>query len=529
MISSTQVYVPTKLIFVLLCVLLGAPLAHAQKVPRLNQYKRMHQDALKKIVEGEPGPAKEDLMAILEKLPDDAESHYMLAVAHAKLGDKKAAVESVEKAIEAGLPVSRFLTGTKTGLESIQNEPAMKQLRSMPHDALAHGPMLGCVTGSSVKIWVRTAGVQSVIAKATNADGSFESKTVLTTVESDHTAVVEIDGLQPNTQYSYSVGTAASSGADVVWHEGGNFKTLVEKGKPIKFRLAFGGGAGFVPQHEYMWNTIRAENPDVLFLLGDNVYSDAPKMPEMQNYCYYRRQSRPEFKQLISNTPTYTIWDDHDFGTNDCSGGPAINEPAWKLPVYRVYRNNWVNPGYGGGDQQPGCYYDFYLGDIHFVMLDGRYYRNLNDETMPTMLGPVQREWLLEKIKASTGRLLVLCSPVPWVFEAKGVSRDTWNGFKEERKVIFDLLGERKADGVLLMSADRHRSDLWKIDRPDGYPLYEFNSSRLTNQHVHKEMPAAVFSYNKKQSFGTVDFDTTLEDPTITYRCLLYTSDAADE
>ena len=31
-------------------------------------------------------------------------------------------------------------------------------------------------------------------------------------------------------------------------------------------------------------------------------------------------------------------------------------------------------------------------------------------------------------------------------------------------------------------------------------------------------MKAAVFSYNKKQSFGTVDFDTTLDDPVITYR-----------
>jgi len=518
MISPIKSMVWAKLLLVLVCWLMVAPLAVAQKTPRLNQYKRMHQDALMKIVEGEPGEAKEDLLAILEKLPEDAESHYMLAVAHAKLGDKRAAVESVEKAIAAGLPVSRFLTGTKTGLESIQDEPAMKQLRSVPHDALAHGPMLGCVTGSSVKIWVRTAGVQSVMAKASHAEGSTESKTVLTTVESDHTAVVEIDGLQSNTKYTYSVGTAAASGADVVWHEGGKFKTLAEKGKPIKFRLAFGGGAGFVPQHEYMWDTIRAEEPDVLFLLGDNVYSDAPKMPEMQHYCYYRRQSRPEFKQLVANTPTFTIWDDHDFGINDCSGGPAINEPSWKLTVYRVFRNNWVNPGYGGGERQPGCYYDFYLGDIHFVMLDGRYYRNLDDEKMPTMLGPVQREWLLGKIRESTGKLLVLCSPVPWVFEAKGDSRDTWNGFKEERKVIFDSLEERKIDGVLLMSADRHRSDLWKIDRSNSYPLYEFNSSRLTNQHVHKEMPAAIFSYNKKQSFGTVDFDTTLDDPTITYR-----------
>ena len=151
-------------------------------------------------------------------------------------------------------------------------------------------------------------------------------------------------------------------------------------------------------------------------------------------------------------------------------------------------------------------------------MLDGRYYRNLKDESMPTMLGPVQRQWLLDTIQKSTGKLLVLCSPVPWVFEAKGDSKDTWNGFQQERNLIFDFLHQQQKNGVLLMSADRHRSDLWKINREQGYPLYEFNSSRLTNQHVHKEMPGAVFSYNKKQSFGTVDFDTTVDDPTITYR-----------
>ena len=34
---------------------------------------------------------------------------------------------------------------------------------------------------------------------------------------------------------------------------------------------------------------------------------------------------------------------------------------------------------------------------------------------------------------------------------------------------------------------------------------------------LHKTMEAAIFSYNAKQSFGTVDFDTTAADPTVTY------------
>jgi alkaline phosphatase D len=245
-------------------------------------------------------------------------------------------------------------------------------------------------------------------------------------------------------------------------------------------------------------------------------------MPEMQHYCYYRRQSRPEFRSLVSQVPVYTIWDDHDFGTNDCQGGPLVDEPFWKVPVWNVFKNNWVNPSYGNGMNQPGCWYDYYVGNVHFIMLDGRTYRDLRptDQSPPTMLGPVQTKWLKRTIKESSGVFTVLVSPVPWVFGAKGDSKDTWNGFKQERKEIFDVVKQSRKNGVLLMSADRHRSDLWKIQQAGMYPLYEFNSSRLTNQHVHPEMAGAEFSYNKKQSFGIVDFDTTTSDPKVEYRII---------
>ncbi len=48
--------------------------------------------------------------------------------------------------------------------------------------------------------------------------------------------------------------------------------------------------------------------------------------------------------------------------------------------------------------------------------------------------------------------------------------------------------------------------------------MYEFESSRLTNIHTHPLMPGAVFGYNEKCSFGILAFDTTLPDPTVTYR-----------
>jgi alkaline phosphatase D len=487
-----------------------------KKIP--GQYKRVHQNALSDILNGKPEKAIESLNRLLETLPDDAESRYMLAVAYTKLGRRDDAVAQVNKAIDVGLPAERFVAGTITGLEPLRDHEALKKIEKSFEHRPVHGPMLGDVRARSAKVWVRTAvasRVQVIASIAKDFSNPVRSAVVETSKKTDFTAEIPLTGLKPLTTYHYRVLVNGDSDGK----PDGTLRTFHEQGKPAKFRLAFGGGAGFVPQHERSWTTIQQQKPDALLLLGDNTYIDDPKTPAMQHYCYYRRQSRPEFRSLIASVPVYSIWDDHDFGTNDCSGGPALNKPAWKQPVYRVFRNNWVNPYYGGGDAQPGCNYDFYLGDVHFVMLDGRYYRNLKpeDNGRSSMLGPQQRAWLKKTVRQSKGRLLVLCSPVPWVFAAKGNSRDTWNGFREERNEIFDFLADNNVKGVILMSADRHRSDLWKIDREKGYPLYEFNSSRLTNQHVHPTMKQAMFSYNKKQSFGVVDIDTTLADPTIKY------------
>lgn len=503
----------------LLLLFLLIPSAQAQD-PRISgQYKRVHQMAFRAILQGKPEVALTSMEKILEKAPNEPESLYMTTVALTSLGKHEEAIARMKKAIQAGLPPGRFLAGALTGLEPLRKHPELKKLMAQFVHRPVHGPMLGCLTPTSIKVWVRTAGmatVQAIASTSSNLSNPVTSKVAQAKEESDYTAVVELKGLKPGTLYHYGLRINQPEKPTKY----GTFRTLTNATNGIQLRLAFGGGAGYVPFHEHMWNTIHAKKSDVLLLLGDNVYIDDPKSPAMQHYTYYRRQSRPEYRNLLASTPVYSIWDDHDFGTNDCSGGPQVSTPAWKPKVWKVFQNNWVNPGYGKGATHPGCFYDFYLGDIHFVMLDGRYYRNLKkeDRGRSSMLGPKQRQWLLDTIAASKGTFLVLCSPVPWVFKAKGKSKDTWNGFQQERNEIFDALAKQKKDGVVLMSADRHRSDLWKIDRANGYPLYELNSSRLTNQHTHGVMKEAIFSYNKKPSFGLVEFDTTKKDPEVTYQ-----------
>ena len=85
---------------------------------------------------------------------------------------------------------------------------------------------------------------------------------------------------------------------------------------------------------------------------------------------------------------------------------------------------------------------------------------------------------------------------------------------------ILDFINENRIDGVLLISGDRHRSDIWKITRAEGYPLYEFVSAKVTNQHTHPTFPNAVWSYNEGNFWGQLHFDLRQEDPVTTFKCV---------
>lgn len=481
------------------------------------QYKVIGREAIAQVVDGKVDAAIEQMGEYLEENPDDAESMFILAVAHAQKQDIDTAITYVKRAISAGLPFGRFLAGPRELLRPLTESDQFKALAREHGAELVHGPLLGCVADTSARFWVRTANevpVQVLIGTSKETRSPIKSNTAKTSKDQDYTAVLTVKKLKPATEYHYALLIDGKKQAERF-----SFRTCPTVGKPARFQIAFGGGAGYTPRHERMWSTIAAHNPAALLLLGDNVYIDNPTRPAVQRYCYYRRQSRPEFRALAASTAVYAIWDDHDFTTNDHWGGPEIRKPRWKIPVWNVFRENWNNPSYAGdSEEQPGCWFDFSIADVDFFMLDCRYYRDDPKQRNPSMLGGAQKKWLFKRLESSKAAFKVLASSVPWAPGAKPGSRDPWDGYKAEREEIFSFLEANKINGVILISADRHRSDLWKIDRPNAYPLYEFESSKLTNIHTHAQMPGAIFSYNENCSFGLLQFDTTAADPRVTFQ-----------
>jgi len=472
----------------------------------------VHRNSVRKIAAGDLQEAE----AMLEPVADDPETRYLKSWLSALRDQPDEALTAARGAVQAGLPIERFVAGPRDAFASLTARPEFRQWADDQASALLHGPLLGCVTDRSAAVWVRTARAMPVrvIVRATEEDDAVEiSSDSQTTAELDYTTIVQVAGLKAQTRYAYQVLVDGKPMLDPP----PQFRTSPPQDQAASFTIAFGGGAGYVPEHERMWDTIRHRAPHALVMLGDNVYIDDPTQPWTQHYCYYRRQSRPEWRALTARTAVYAIYDDHDFGTDDCIPGHEVDRPAWKRDVWRRFQQNWNNPAYGGGEAQPGCWFDFTIGDVHFILLDGRYYRSRSGT--PSMLGPVQMAWLLETLKNSRGTFKVLASPVPWTEGVKPGSKDPWDGFPEEREEIFQFIEQQRIEGVVLIAADRHRSDLRITQRENGYDLYEFESSRLTNRHTHPvvKTPGLVFGYNKTCSVGMLHFDTTKTDPEV--RC----------
>ncbi|MDF7822383.1 alkaline phosphatase D family protein [Pontiellaceae bacterium B12227] len=412
------------------------------------------------------------------------------------------------------IPPGRF--GSEGGMADLLGEPDFIKLVEKHNLQLFNGPMIGCVTPTTAGIWIRTAGEA---AFRVEIDGRVTG-TVKTSAADDFTGIAMVDGLKPFTEYSYSILLDGKKITDPSFR----FKTFPAAGSNAKYSVAFGSGARYVPRHEGIWRTMADTGPLAYLGLGDNVYIDATDRRDVQRLHYYRRMLRREYREFIARTAIYAVWDDHDMGLNDSAGGPGLSKD-WKLRNFEVFKQNWNNPFYGQEPETPGTWHNFTMGDVEFFMLDGRFYRtDMKDETdtTNTMLGPEQKEWLLQALETSAAKFKVLCSGTMWHDKADKGGKDSWAGprFKKERNEIFDLINEKKINGVVLIAGDRHRADLWKTDRPNGYPLYEFLTAKVTNEHTHNTRKEAEWSVNEGNFWGEIAFDFTKQDPTVTFAAI---------
>jgi alkaline phosphatase D len=338
--AATAVPLIVGIAFLGLSVALSA--AQSVNLERL-QYGQQNRHHITLCAEGEFQAALDYATGYLSEYPNDLEAYYILAMAQANLGQQEAAVGTIRRSLEKGLTFDRFLAGPRDLLAPLYGHEGFKELAREQDVILVHGPVLGAVTDRSARFWVRVAEGKevsvSVHGRTVVNMRQIVGKEVATgvakvRVDHDNTAVVEVTGLESATHYAYFV---AVDGRQVPIAPAPIFTTHGPQGEAAKFEIVFGGGAGFSPWNERMWTTLDSRRPAAALLLGDNVYIDTPEVPQTQQYCYYRRQSRPEYRRFAAHTPVYAIWDDHDFGKNDCVSSLSLDDPPWKMDVLKVF------------------------------------------------------------------------------------------------------------------------------------------------------------------------------------------------
>jgi alkaline phosphatase D len=302
-------------------------------------------------------------------------------------------------------------------------------------------------------------------------------------------------------------------------------------------RIAFGSCANQDKPLPIL-DTIAATRPELFLLLGDNVYADLDKSrnvtPELIREKYTTLGKVPGFQKLKATCPILATWDDHDFGKNDAGADWALRDDA-----QRAFLDFFGVPPGDPRRKQKGVYHSTVIGPpgkrVQVILLDTRYFRSPlkradrplpgtriipylpNTDADATVLGPDQWNWLEGELKRPA-ELRLLVSSIQVVSEEHPFEK--WANIPRERERLYALIKSTGANGVILLSGDRHHGEISLDPNAVGYPLYDVTASGL-NQAARNWRPpeknaarVAVLPYG--DHFGMVQIDWSGDDPRVT-------------
>ncbi len=373
---------------------------------------------------------------------------------------------------------------------------------------LSLGPMLGHVSDTEARVWVKASGPARAALRISEAADLSRSRKVsgpLLGPDTDYAGLISITGLSASTRYFYRL---ELDGTPVELPPYTSFLTSPPVGARQHLRFAFVSCSGYNPYDPAPgWADLGTRtNIDLVLMLGDNHYGNSPLLAKQRDAYRGQRQSAG-FRDATRRLPTYGIWDDHDFGPNDSDGTLGMKEEA-----FRAFREHWANPAYGEPGN-PGVYFTFTRGDVDFFLTDGRYYRDPNTQTnnpAKTMLGRPQVEWLKRSLKASRATVKVLAAGGEW--QTHGTP-DSWTSFTRERDEMLNFIREQGITGVILISGDRHFTAAYQVQKR----FIEVTSGPIGGNPSDSRVTAEMFIHQNKGRFYCVyDVDTTQVTPLLT-------------
>lgn len=276
-----------------------------------------------------------------------------------------------------------------------------------------------------------------------------------------------------------------------VFDERGRLKDQREFGflnpakKEVKIFVASCMDDSFKDLQAEMWDQAFLASPDLMLFIGDNVYADSgPKgplqvNPEVLTKRYIETRLLLKSFRQARLIPTFSIWDDHDFGQNN--GGKAFR---WKDESSLLFRQFFPQRGvdhfYVNG---PGLSSRLVFKNFDVTLFDNRSFR-----TDKTHFGKEQEDWFFQNLNPKKLNLLV--SGDQW-FGGYHPFESYQGSHPESFKTFLSRLKKTKAP-VIFVSGDRHLTELMKIPPQYlGRPSFE-----VTSSGIHARMYSGAFKKN---------------------------------
>lgn len=246
-----------------------------------------------------------------------------------------------------------------------------------------------------------------------------------------------------------------------------------------------------------VWSEIRAEQPDALLLLGDNVYLDHdhhsnPLALAAELQTLYRAQfAEPNFAGLLSDlrargAELLAIYDDHDLlGNNRCGGD---HDPALAIAARKAFVQAFEPPRLGD---------DVYgvrrVGPVDIVLLDARFYRqspSVSRGARDAVLGAAQWAWFEQVMNEPRADFVVVASGTT----GHAFGDESWEQYPGAFERLRGLLAHRT--GALLVTGDVHRNAVY-----DDSGMIELVTSAVARN-------STVFGVPRK-NYALLSFDDT--------------------
>lgn len=393
------------------------------------------------------------------------------------------------------------------------------QLISANSQTITHGPVIGGMTDSQFKIYVRSVDAVNVKVDVSESILFLTPTSASSTIDfqKDSSTIITVSGLQSNTEYYYKVFL------DNVHVFNDQITTFPSDGQIGNY--VFGVGSCVSHNHpQQIVDVIRMNYPSLFIYTGDWGYPDQlygnstnyfPSITGAVENSYHDRYADLYAKSMLSSIPIDYIYDDHDFVKDNCSGQSAssvyfnpntqqtsLNEYAYSPSLKRnsVLGYDAYFPHYNLPDTSHGIYHSYKMGNAEFFVLDLRFSRTANTacfvqdsigkwvftpDSSHTILGNAQKLWLSNALLNSTADWKFIISPVTYnksfsqimnlmlalqdfnfnyngntidgMYMA-GIFCDGWAGFPNDREWLFDVCQNNNVDNVIIISGDTHSS-----------------------------------------------------------------------